>query len=47
MVALALGNKDKSKLGYSVGQQAVKVEELLQIFVDHPDHLRRFLEFII
>lgn len=42
-----MGNKDKAKLGYSVGQQAVKIEELLQIFVDHPDHLRKFLEFFI
>lgn len=29
VVALAIGNKDKAKLGYSVGQQAVKIEELL------------------
>jgi hypothetical protein len=25
----------------------VKIEELLQIFVDHPDDLREFLEFVI
>ena len=29
VVALALGNKDKARLGYSVGQQPVKIEELL------------------
>jgi hypothetical protein len=29
VVALALGNKDKAKLGYSVGQSAIKIEELL------------------
>lgn len=47
VVALAMGNKDKAKLGYGPGQQAVKIEELLQIFVDHPDHLRGFLEYVI
>jgi len=37
VVALADGKKDKAKLGYAPGQQPVKIEELLQIFVDHPD----------
>ena len=34
-------------LQYTAGQNPVKIEELLQIFVDHPDQLRSFLEKLI
>jgi hypothetical protein len=39
-------SNDSAK-SYAPGQIPVKIEELLQIFVDHPDHLRTFLEYVV
>jgi hypothetical protein len=48
VIKLACKDRDvKEEIKYQPGQLEVKIEELLQIFVDHPVYLLKYLESLI
>lgn len=47
IIRIACGEKVAPEFTYRSDQQPIKIEEILQIFVDHPDQLCTFLQTLI